>query len=213
MKKLYSLVAILLFTLTGQAQVTLGLRAGSNLSSITQNKEHSGNTKFKFGPTGGIYATIKVNKNFSVQPELLYTSQGYKSNSTFKDELTYKQEINVKSDYLSLPILAKYKFKKGYFIELGPQVSYLLGGQLNNILDVKNEQGIITTISDRTYFSDADLTHDFDVSGVIGGGYAIRGGYSISARYTYGFTNFIKDDYLKIRNQYFSLTLGIPFTK
>ena len=213
MKKIYSLATIMFFALAAQAQVTLGLRGGTNLSSITHNSEYPGNPKFKFGATGGVYATIAVNKNFAVQPELLYTSQGYKQKESYNVGLTLKENYSFKTDYLSLPILAKYKLNNGVVFELGPQISYLLEGQINDVIDVKNEQGIVQTLSQRIYLNDEDLTHDFDFAGVVGVGYQIKGGYSINARYTYGFTNFIKTENLTMRNQYFSLTVGIPFTK
>ena len=213
MKKIYSLATIMFFALSAQAQVTLGLRGGANLSSITHNSEYSENPKFKFGATGGVYATIAVNKNFAIQPELLYTSQGYKRKESYNIGLTLKDNFSLKTDYLSLPILAKYKLDNGVVFELGPQVSYLLGGQVNQIIDIKNDKGIVETLSQRIYLNDVDTTHDFDFAGVVGVGYQIKGGYSINARYTYGFTSFVKNEDLKVRNQYFSLSVGIPFTK
>lgn len=65
MKKIYTLLTFISLSMFAQAQTTLGMRLGSNFSNVSfsENKELI-NSKFKFGPTVGIYVNIPVDKNF-----------------------------------------------------------------------------------------------------------------------------------------------------
>ncbi len=215
MTKFYTLLALVGLAITTNAQTTIGMRGGANYSNVMADDEYGVDTKFKFGATGGIYVNIPVNKNFSIQPELLYSGQGYTYDFAFSDEsYVYDLDTKIKTDYLTLPVLAKYKFENGLVVELGPQVSYLLEGQINQIVDKKVGNDVIHTSSTRIYLNDVDLVDELDFAGVVGVGYELKGGYSINARYTHGFTDFTKyDGDIKIKNQYFSLTVAIPFIK
>lgn len=215
MTKFYTLLAVIGLALSANAQVTIGMRGGANLSNVIADDEYGVDTKYRFGATGGIYANIPVNKNLSIQPELLYSGQGYNYDfSVARDNYVYDLDTKIKMDYLTLPVLAKYKFENGLVLELGPQVSYLMEGQINQIIDKKIGNDVVETSSTRIYLNDRDLTKELDFSGVVGVGYELKGGYSINARYTHGFNDFTKhDDDIKVKNQYFSLTVAIPFIK
>lgn len=216
MKKIYTLLTFISLSMFAQAQTTLGMRLGSNFSNVSfsENKELI-NSKFKFGPTVGIYVNIPVDKNFSIQPELLYSSQGFRTKEDFSFEgLTYESEGKFKTDYIALPVLAKYKMENGMTFEVGPQLSYFYLGKYTRQVDIRNHQGIIQTISQRVDLKDdIDDFKDLDFSVVGGIGYDFKFGASINARYTYGITNFNKEDDIKSRNHYFSLSLAIPFIK
>ncbi len=69
MKKIYSLIVGKSLMTATQAQVTLGVRGGVNLSTVSSESSENKKT-FKFGETAGVYATIKLVDNLSIQPEL-----------------------------------------------------------------------------------------------------------------------------------------------
>jgi len=215
MNKFYTFLAIVGLTITSNAQTTLGMRGGANLATVNMSDEFDIDTKYRFGATGGIFVNIPVNQNFSIQPELLYSGQGYQYD--FKEPVgnyLWDVKTTIKSDYLTLPIFVKYKFKNGLTLELGPQISYLLEGQINQIIEEKSGNDVVNTSSVRMYLNDYELANKLDYSGVVGVGYEMKGGYSINARYTHGFRDFFGyGEDLKNTNSYFSLTVGIPFLK
>jgi len=211
MKKIYGLIAGV-FLMTGtQAQTTIGIRGGVNLSTLVKNEKES-KASFKFGETAGIYATIKLVDKLFLQPELLYSSEGYKRTETYNDDLTIIYRM--RSSYLNLPVLAKYKLKNGVTFELGPQVSYLMGGHIKYTYNFNDENNIAVQESEKMKIKD-DSTRSFEFAGVIGVGYELKGGYSFNARFTQGITNFVHyhDSNLNFKNQFFSFTVGIPILK
>ncbi len=72
MKKVFfALAAVLMLSLTSQAQVKFGAKAGMNLSRFTEDFE-----TMKPGFHAGVYAQINIAPMFSIQPEVLYSMQG-----------------------------------------------------------------------------------------------------------------------------------------
>ncbi|MFV0154631.1 PorT family protein [Empedobacter falsenii] len=214
MKQIYTLLTFLSFITISQAQTTLGMRLGANLSNVNFSDYNDLiDSKFKFGPTVGVYFNIPVNKSVAIQPELLYSSQGFKTKETIHlDGLAYESEGKFKTDYITLPVLAKYKIENGMTFEVGPKLSYFYLGKYTRQIDIRNNQGIIETISDNIDLkNDTDDFKDLDFSIVGGIGYDFKFGASINVRYTYGITNFNKADDLKSRNNYFSLSVAVPF--
>ena len=216
MKKIYTLITLLALTISANAQTTLGMRLGANYSNVHFSANDDKNdTKSKFGPTAGVYVNIPVNKETSIQPELLYSSQGFRTKENLDlGGLNHDIEAKFKTDYITLPVFVKYKIQNGMTFEAGPQLSYFYLGRYTIQEDIRNEQGIIKTSSTRIDLKDdVDNFKDLDFSVVGGIGYDFKFGVSINARYTYGITNFTKSDDVKLRNNYFSLSLAVPFTK
>lgn len=128
--------------------------------------------------------------------------------------MTFESEGKFKTDYITLPILVKYQLDNGVNFELGPQLSYFYLGKYTRQIDVRNNQGIIQTVSERIDLKDdIDDFKDIDFSVVGGVGYDFKFGASLNARYTYGITKFNKEDEIKSSNHYFSLSIAVPFIK
>lgn len=210
MKKKYGLIACVFLMIGTQAQTTIGIRGGVNLSTLVKNEKED-KASYKFGETMGVYATIKLVDKLFLQPELLYSSEGYKATRTYDDLVV---NYRMRSSYLNLPVLAKYKLNNGIVFELGPQVSYLMGGHIKYTYNFVDENNIAVHDSEKVKIKD-NSTRSFEFAGVIGIGYELKGGYSFNARFTQGITNFIHYDgvNLNYKNQFFSFTVGIPILK
>jgi hypothetical protein len=65
----------------------------------------------------GLVAEIKLVDSFSIQPELLYSTQG----ATYKNAV---EEFRNELGYLALPVMAKIYLNKSVSLELGPQASF-----------------------------------------------------------------------------------------
>lgn len=128
MKRIYlsiALLATIFITTETHAQgLGLGIKAGANFAnqSITDIS-----TSSKTGFHGGIYAVINFSEKWGLQPELLYSAQG----SELPDETS---EFN----YMSIPVLLRFKPASFLSIHAGPQFSQLLDAKVDGE-DIKEQ--------------------------------------------------------------------------
>ena len=90
-----------------------GIKGGYNLAAVSFDGD--GETEQRHGFHIGFYGESFISESFSIQPELLYSQQGYKitnSSGTFTQKL----------DYINLPIMLKVYPTKNFFLEAGPQI-------------------------------------------------------------------------------------------
>jgi hypothetical protein len=175
MKKFVLLIALALFVFNANAQekptkdsgaVSFGAKAGVNFATITGDETSGVDARTSFH-VGGV-VEIPVSDVFSVQPELLYSSQGAK----------YKEEdidVELKLDYLNLPIMAKFYVGEGFSLEAGPQIGIMLSSKFE-------VEGISAEID--------EATKDIDFGLNFGLGYKMATGLTLGARYNLGLTNF-----------------------
>ncbi|NDP27778.1 MAG: PorT family protein [Flavobacterium sp.] len=118
MKKTILVTAFLFaMSFTSQAQLLqIGVKAGLNYANFSGTDiQTDAITSYH----AGLLAEIKLLNKFSIQPELLYTTQG----ATYKTALgDFKNELG----YIAIPVLAKIYLSKSFSLELGPQASFLL---------------------------------------------------------------------------------------
>lgn len=181
MKKIiFVAAAVLAFGFANAQGVKFGVKAAINVSNLTGDVEDvSSLTGFQVGG----FAEIKLSEKFAIQPELLYSAQGAKSDGD-KFELSY---INV-------PVLAKYYVAKSFSLEAGPQIGFLTTAKIEGE-DVK------------------DFVSSTDFSFNLGAGYDFTENFSAGLRYNFGFTNVYDTDLTddSIKNGVFSVSLGYKF--
>ncbi|WNM19007.1 porin family protein [Flavobacterium capsici] len=162
MKKSILLLAVVFSFGSMNAQMfQFGLKAGANFSNLEGN-DISGSTytSFHFGAV----VELKLLENLSLQPELLYSSQGTKI-----DEAGFK-DINY--NYFTVPVLAKfYLISKKLSLEVGPQFSFLVNESVSDQFEGE--------------------TFDFALAG--GLGYNITEHFFVQGRYVLGLTEANKD--------------------
>lgn len=159
MKRIALMLAMSFLGFSTYAQgIDLGIKAGANFSSISD----ASNLDSKTGLVAGIFLGIKFNDKFAIQPELLYSQQGAKTDIGEFD-LTYA----------NVPIIFKYYLVQGLNIQAGPQFGFVVDDNISMV-----NEGIENAIE----------TNDFDTSGVVGLGYDLPFGLRVSARYNFGLT-------------------------
>lgn len=180
-KNLQSIVLVLLLSIPSAVHaqgVGFGLKGGVNFANqaITDIT-----TESMTGYHGGAYLVFAFSENWGLQPEVLFSSQGSKLPDI--DELN---EFN----YLSIPVLLRWKPFTFLSIEAGPQLSYLL--------DAKSEG---ESIKDEIKKSDFGLAAGLTLHTPIG----FNGG----VRYIWGFTNIsdLEND-LEVKNRMLQVFLG-----
>lgn len=190
MKKLFFSAALAVFAFTSvQAQeVSFGVKAGVNFASLSGDFTDGLKAKTSFH-IGGV-AEVMISDDFSVQPELVYSSQGAKADEG-DGKLNY--------DYLNLPILAKYYVAENISIEAGPQIGFLMSAKADDgtdDVDVKDETSGI----------------DFGVG--FGAGYKMDSGLNFALRYNLGLSNtndFEGSDDFNQKNSVIQVSVGFMF--
>ncbi|MHA4847457.1 porin family protein [Flavitalea antarctica] len=158
MKTLLFAVSMLASAAAFSQDFQLGVKGGVNISNYTGGDfENSAIVGFH----GGIIVGLMLGDHFSIQPEALFSAQGAKIKGVSNNEEKFKVS------YITLPVLAKYRFTGGFYIEAGPQVGFKLD----------------ESIPDNTI---ENFAEDLDLSIAAGIGYHSPIGLGIGARYNAG---------------------------
>lgn len=151
-------------------EIKFGLKSGLNFAMIVG--DDTDNFDGKFGFHAGAVVEFPISEKFSVQPELLYSSQGDKETSEGMD-------IKYNFDYLNLPIMAKYYFTEEFSLAAGPQIGFLLSGEVKGggvSIDIK------------------DVLKDIDFGLGFGLGYELENGLNFSGRFNFGISNIVDNN-------------------
>lgn len=124
MKFLIGLITAIMITGIASAQhgdapegrVSLGIKGGLNLYNVhnDNNVKYDQLTGYNFGLLGHIH----LDKQFAIQPELVYSKQGAKIGDNKYD-----------LDYINVPVLFQYMFDNGFRLQAGPQVGFLVSAE------------------------------------------------------------------------------------
>lgn len=186
MKKLMMIVAMMVATLSANAQnevgqITLKPMAGMTMSTITDDSD----AKMKIGLVAGAEAEYGVAENFGITAGLLYSMQGCK----------YDGDLKMNLEYLNIPILANYYVMPGLAIKAGIQPGFLMSAKYSkdgNSLDVKDDCETV------------------DISIPVGASYEFDN-FVVDARYNFGLTKGNKHGDDSQKNSVFMLTIGYKF--
>lgn len=155
---IYAIVlSVLCFAGVNAQSIKFGPKVGLNISNYTGDNVES-NALMGFH-LGGLL-NFGLGNVFSIQPEVLFSTQGAKIKGGLED-------YEFKTNYVSIPVMLKARTAGGFYIELGPQVAFKTG----------------ENIGDKTI---TDFANDLDVAAGAGLGYQAGMGLGIGARYVQG---------------------------
>jgi len=178
MKKFLLLICIVACTAASKGQdvrkASFGIKAGANFFTIKGEDYKDGGFKTKTGPHAGLFYQIPIAPLFSIQPELMYSSEGIK----YEDE---DLKALVHLNYLNLPVMFQFVTPSGFYAETGPQLGFVLKAvtKFEPSLGDKYEENIKEDINKVAF------------SWGFGAGYMI-GRFGISGRYNLGLSNLPK---------------------
>ncbi len=191
MKKLLLIIAVFALVFNANAQeIKFGVKAGINFATIAGDETDDLKSKTTFHI--GAVVEIPISDSFSIQPELVYSSQGAKVDDNNSD-------VELKLDYINLPIMAKFYVSEGFSLEAGPQVGFLMSSKIEEdgeSEDLKNETSGI----------------DFGLN--LGLGFKMETGLNFGARYNLGLSNiwdFEDSDNFKNQNSVLQIFIGFTF--
>jgi hypothetical protein len=215
MKKVLLIAAVAVFGFSNMnaQEVSFGVKAGTNFSTITGDDTDGLKTRVGFH-VGGV-AEIMFNEKIGIQPELLFSSVGakYKESYDILDVNVEATSVTV-LNYLTLPIMGKYFVTDGVSLEFGPQLGILLSANE----DYEVSGGGESESGDED-IKDYVTPLDFGLN--IGAGYKFDNGLNFAARYYFGLSNindfsddvdsdFNVDDYNN-HNAGFQISVGYMF--
>jgi opacity protein-like surface antigen len=184
MKKILILSLALVLGIGATAQVKFGVKAGLNLSSLSDVKASAQGNSDDFlksdGMTVGFHAGGFVNFSFGqyigLQPELLFSMQGSKIDG----------DATATLDYINIPVLVDIKPFENFSVLVGPQIGF-------NIYKSISGNGETLSGSDLDEYFEAALGkkpfQSFDFAAVVGVQYTFIEHLTVGARYNIGLTN------------------------
>jgi len=186
-----------------QTGVKYGVKGGFNGSTFSG--ADSKGSEYKAGFAAGAFLNFGISDNFSVQPEFLYSQKGASVDNFLGSNNTLKQTLG----YLDIPIMFRYNIGedgKGFFVEAGPQGSFVLHQR------TFEEDGGGKEISGSRETSTDGLNKA--VIGYVGGlGYQITSGLQLGLRYTGDFSQIYKQENgaPNVHNSVFQFQVGYAF--
>jgi opacity protein-like surface antigen len=208
MKKIiFSSLLVLAMSFTYGQKAHFGIKGGLNSSNFIGDTDGV-DFKSRIGFNVGAFATIKLSEKITLQPEILYSTQGAKvSNVTMiiMEDILTLADIKVNLSYINVPVMIKYYVADKLNLEVGPQIGFLTSAESSTHYDVSNQ-----TVDDD--IKDSFESVDFGLN--FGAGYDFTKNISAGIRYNLGLANISKTesgDDSKIENSVFSLSIGYKF--
>jgi hypothetical protein len=189
--KLLTIICVLVAQ-AGFSQFHIGVKAGTNITKVDGKAFRD---EFRYGYHLGGFAEIGLGGKLALQPEVLFSQNQTRLDSSFKNvysnATSFSNYKDVKLNYLTIPIMLNYKVGSLLTLQAGPQFGVLID-QNKKLL----ENG-----------KDAFKNGDFSMAG---GAVINISKLRLSGRYVVGLYNISDiDNSEKWRNQGFQLSLGI----
>ena len=181
-KNMFLIAAMLLLSSVSFAQdYRFGVKGGLNISSEVGADVHD-DMEPRLLSSFGLAMDYKINKMFSVQSELLFSMRGAEVKTSIATESgTSELEMKRSSNYLEIPVIAKYNFDAGK----NTKINIFAGPSLAILLDSEVEtNGKAADNKDQMTGTDWGI--------VLGLG-AEFGDFTIDGRYNFGLTEIIDE--------------------
>ena len=136
----------------------------------------------------GVYGEEFIGESFSIQPELMYSQQGYEIKNSSG---TFTQKLN----YINLPLMLKAYPSRNFFLEAGSQIG----------LAISHKEEYTSSFS--LFNSTQEYTpNNFDWGINFGGGFKTDSGISLGVRYHLGLGDLYDDG--KAKNRVWQFSIG-----
>jgi len=232
MKKIIPLVLLSLGVSSACAQINFGILAG--LNNATQHRNGDAYRKYRLLWHAGVVADIPLAGRFYLQPQLLASVKGSRSEAHNLDSTVYflisDASGKTRMLYLELPVNVLYKHTLGpgkLIVGGGPYVAYGLGGKTSSTLTYRSGEQVFSEstikfknethpndeeLGKYTYYKPLDAGLNFIA------GYELNNGLCFNVNYSLGLTNIepsetIRTDGIHIihgttKNRYFGFSVG-----
>lgn len=203
-KRIYLVLFVAVMTASyAQAELTFGVRAGLNLTDVHSTATAGSvtithTTDPKVGFQAGLVADYALSNTFSIQPAVVFATQGGKVGRN-------NNSINYRLNYIQVPINAIYKIDLGFaglLLQAGPYFGYALNG--NTSVDGSDRS------TDIEFGSNNNELKPFDFG--VGAGAGLQfGNLQLVLGYNFGFADLTNINSTTLRNNGVALTATILF--
>ena len=190
MKRLFTLLTIIVMSQVQAQGLDFGIKAGLNYANVSGIEDFNQ----RQGISAGLFAGARLGDKLGFQIDALYSQQGAEVDQSISQVIS---EFNL--DYISIPIVLKYYLTENVNIHAGPQLGILL-----------NEE---TSVFNQTIGAVEANTADW--LGTIGVGLDLPLGLRAEARYSFGLSQVNGsvslpdfDDLSNSRTQMTTLSIG-----
>jgi hypothetical protein len=229
MKKIILFVLLSLCVLSSDAQITFGIVAGVK-NPMQRPIGKDVNRKFYLLWQAGVAADIPLTGRFYLQPQLLVSAKGSRSEAHDLDSTVYwESAVSGKHHmmYLELPLNVLYKHPLGagkLVVGAGPYIAYGLGGKSNMAItnrisgNIERSEIKIRFKNKTSPGSGYDYYKPLDAGLNFVAGYELGNGLCFNVNYSLGLTNISPSNvtvngttyfYNPVRNSYLGITVGL----
>jgi hypothetical protein len=176
---------------------TVGIEGGVNIANTVSSYNSDYSTSSIVGFHAGVVATIPIVYPLSLEPEVLFSQQGYQATTT-------DGTLTQRNNYIAIPLLARFTLVRGFNFLVGPQINIPVTSTTTF------DNGFAT--SQESYYT--DNSNKSNVAGVIGASIDLNPNVFIQARYLIDLGSNTQDPNSPIpnyRNQVWQFGLGIRF--
>ncbi len=180
---LFTMLFLAAGTVSAQ-NINIGTKIG--FSSYTIDNDSGAGLDSNIGLHAGLLGHIHLNRQFGLQPEIVYSMQGAKSGNT-----------NLNLDYINIPVLLQYMFDSGFRIQAGPQIGFLVRAKAvsnSSTQDIKDD------------FKSIDAGLSFGASYI-----HTPTSFGIDARYNLGLSNVSESSSIQSNNRGFQIGIFYLF--
>ena len=196
-------------SITTAQETRFGIKSGLNYSSVVGDLTDG--VKFRLSGHAGVFLEMDFSYKFALQPELLYSSQGFQ----FSSDLAQIDgsptpggndfRTNVQLNYLTVPILGKFRLSEKLALDFGPQFGFLL----NQVTKIKNlDESDSSNAKSRNKIS-GDFQLDYGAA--IGVSIRLNDQFSIAPRFYLGLRNRLNGLEGNIQNYNASIQLSANY--
>ena len=199
MKKVFVLIAAAIVCMSASAQLQFGAKVGFDLTHFWgEDAEHGMKPSYQ----AGLVMEYKFNPHFAIAPEVVFASQGAKTDKYVIEGVVVKGTFN--TNYINVPVMLKYYATPNFSIDFGPQVGF-------NVYSKVTASGKVSSIEAKESIDLKDGTKTVDFGLGLGGTYNLTDNAFVQARYTLGMTKVFDGDLNKDKNGNIQIAFGMKF--
>jgi hypothetical protein len=176
MKKIVFILPMFFASAVACAQgLGVGIKAGANFADLSTDS-YSASSIVSYH--AGVYANINFSEKWGLTPEVLWSAQGAELDN-----------VKLKTDYVLVPIMLRWRIIKLISIEAGPQFNFLTSAKLDNV-NVKDDM--------------KSTTYGLAVGSIV----HLPLGFNGGIRYIIGMSDLTESDTDELKDRTFQVYLG-----